>query len=212
MWKSDPLNAPRGITFPQIQDGQHGAAPSFTHVIVGDAGVEAGVAGFAIPNPQPSVLLVVHVEELIVVVPVQGGLGVSSHSHLQTDVAARPHGGVPHFACENGRSRGGVTGSWKLRDHFLQAHFGPLRRDGGATGRRCFACPLFQGHLHLSFSHGLSDLGGSCNGICECGCGYWAYSKQNGTTLSYIHQNPVSELESMNRLYVLTTVKLHFWI
>lgn len=140
--------------FTQIQDSQHSTAPSFPQVIVGDAGVEAGITGFAIPNPEASVLLVLHVEEVVVVVPVQGGLRVPSHRYLETDVAACPHGGVPHFAYENGWSWGGMTRSLRLWDDLLRARLGPLRGDDGARGCHCLVCPFLQGHLHLGFSHG----------------------------------------------------------
>lgn len=92
------LNVLTDITFTQIQDSKYSAAPSLSQVIIGNAGVEASITWFAVPNPEPSILLVLHVEEVIIMVPVQGGLGVPSHSHLETDVTACPYGGVPHFA------------------------------------------------------------------------------------------------------------------
>lgn len=142
------------VTFAQIQDSEYSAAPCLSQVIVGDAGVEASITGLAVPNPESSVLLVLHVEEVIIVVPVQGGLGVSSHSHLETDVAACPHGSVPHFADKKRWGWGGMPGSSWFWDNFLGAHFGPLWGDDGARGCRGFICPFFQGHLHLRFSHG----------------------------------------------------------
>lgn len=146
------------ITFTQIQDSKYSATPCLPQVIVGDAGVEASITGFAIPNPEPSVLLVLHVDKVIIVVPVQGGLGVSSHCYLETDVTACPHGGVPHFAYKNRWSWGGMTGSSRFRDNLILARFGPLWGDDGARGCHCFICPFFQGHLHLSFSHGCTDM------------------------------------------------------
>lgn len=146
------------FTFTQIQDGQHSARPSLPKVIIGNAGVETSITGFAVPNPKTSVLLVLHVEELIVVVPVQGGLGVSSHSHLKTDVATCSHGGVPHFANEHRWRWVEMAGAPLFRHYLLRACFRPFGGDDGTRRGCCFICPLFEGPLCISFSHGGSDL------------------------------------------------------
>lgn len=142
------------ITFTQIQDSKHGTAPCLPQVVVGNAGVEASITGFAVPNPEATIFLVLHVQEVIIVIPVQGGLGVSNHSHLQTDVTACSYSSVPHFARKNGWRRGGVTRCSRVRDSRLEVPSGPFRGYDGARGRCRLICPFLQSLLHLSFSHG----------------------------------------------------------
>lgn len=92
-------------------------------MIVGDAGVQASIAGFAVPNPEPSILLVLHVDEVVIVVPVQGWLGVSSHRYFEADITTGPHGGIPHFAYENRRRGYGTARAPRVWDCLLQAGF-----------------------------------------------------------------------------------------
>lgn len=139
------------ITFAQIQDGEDRAAACLPQVIVGDAGVQASIAGFAVPNPQPSILLVLHVDEVIIVVPVQGWLGVSRHRYLEADITARPHGSVPHFAYEDGWRRRGTARTPRVRSCLFLTRFGSLWGYDGAGGRHCFICPFLQG---LCLPHG----------------------------------------------------------
>ena len=101
-------------------------------MVAGDAGVEAGVARLTVPDPEAPVLLVVHVEQVVVVVPVQRGLGVPAHAHLQADVAARAHCRVPHLAQKGGRRRRGLP---RLRSA-LGGQGGPPPRNEGLRRRR----------------------------------------------------------------------------
>lgn len=141
----------RHFTFTQVQDGEDRAAACLPQVIVSDAGVQASIARFAVPNPEPSILLVLHVDEVFIVVPVQGWLGVSSHRYLEADITAGSHGGVSHFAYENRRRGRGTAGALRVWGCLLQARFGTLSGDDGAGGRHCFVCPFLQG---LCFPHG----------------------------------------------------------
>lgn len=142
------------LTFTQIQYCEDSTTPCLPQVIVGNAGVQTSIAGFTIPNPEPSVLLVLHVEEVVIVVPVQGGLGVSSHCYLETDVTTCPYRSIPHFAYKNRRSWCGMTSSPRVRDNVLRARLGTLWGDDWAWGCHCFFRPFLQVHLHLCFSHG----------------------------------------------------------
>ena len=151
--KCDVLNVFMSFTFTKIQDSQNSAAPGLSQVVVGDAGVEASITGFAIPNPESSGLLVHHVEAVIIVVPVYRRLGISRHSYFERDVTAGPHGSVPHFADKYRWCLGGIARSSRVRDGLLGARFGPLWGDDGTRGCHRFICPFFKGHLHLSLSH-----------------------------------------------------------
>lgn len=143
------------VTFSQVQDSKDSTAPGFPQVVASNTGVEACISGLAVTYPQSSVLLVIHVEEVIVMVPVEGGLWISRHSYFQTDVTAGTYSSISHFSDEDRWCWCRIDGAW-VRHHLVRIDFSPFRGYLWAWRRNSPGSifhTLFKGHLHLGLSH-----------------------------------------------------------
>lgn len=124
------------LTF-HVNDGQHGAGHGLSPLVLGDAGVHAGIFLLAVPDPEGAILLPTWGQQLLISVPAEAGPGVAHCHHPKPDVAAGADRCVLQLPCKK-RCR---QASWALLGcPWLRCDLGALRGDAGAR-RGCPGLP-----------------------------------------------------------------------